>query len=137
MASFVFNDFKAKVYSGAVKLSDYSNYKLALIGSYTPSNTITDVNQILTGNQITIGGGYVGPVKLNAARAVAYNDGKRIIADDIVWNNSSIAANGAFIYIERGSELIVVSYIDFGNQITSVNGTFAVALATNGFLQTP
>ena len=127
--------FKAEILQGIHDSAD--TYKIALytsaatLGATTTAYSAT--NEVV-GTGYTIGGTTLSGFNVTTSGTTAILD----FATDPSWANASITARGALIYNSSKSNKAVY-VLDFGSDITSTNGTFAVTLpapdATNGLIR--
>ena len=127
--------FKAEILQGIHDSAD--TYKMAL---YTSAATLGASTTAYSATNEVVGTGYTaGGVTLSGFNVTT--SGTTAILDfttDPSWANASITARGALIYNSSKSNKAVY-VLDFGSDITSTNGTFAVTLpepdATNGLIR--
>ena len=127
--------YKAEVLQGIHDAAD--TYKIALytnaaiLGASTTAYTTT--NEVV-GIGYTAGGAKLSGFNVTTSGTTAILD----FATDPFWENATITARGALIYNSSKSNKAVY-VLDFGSDITSTNGTFAVTLpapdATNGLIR--
>lgn len=127
--------YKAEILQGIHDAAD--TYKIAL---YTSAATLgASTTAYTTANEV-IGIGYTaGGVTLSGFNVTT--SGTTAILDfttDPSWANATITARGALIYNSSKSNKAVY-VLDFGSDITSTNGTFAITLpapdAANGLIR--
>ena len=127
--------FKAEILQGIHDSAD--TYKMAL---YTSAATLGAATTEYSATNEVVGTGYTaGGVTLSGFNVTT--SGTTAILDfatDPSWANASITARGALIYNSSKSNKAVY-VLDFGSDITSTNGTFAVTLpepdAINGLIR--
>ena len=127
--------FKAEILQGIHDSAD--TYKMAL---YTSVATLGASTKEYSATNEVVGTGYTaGGVTLSGFNVTT--SGTTAILDfttDPFWANATITARGALIYNSSKSNKAVY-VLDFGSDITSTNGTFAVTLpepdATNGLIR--
>lgn len=116
--------YKAEVLQGIHDAAD--TYKIAL---YTSAATLGAATTAYTTTNEVVGTGYTaGGVTLSGFNVTT--SGTTAILDfttDPFWENATITARGALIYNSSKSNKAVY-VLDFGSDITSTNGTFAVTL---------
>ena len=118
--------YKAEVLQGIHDAAD--TYKIALytnaaiLGASTTAYTTT--NEVV-GIGYTAGGATLSGFNVTTSGTTAILD----FATDPSWANASITARGALIYNSSKSNKAVY-VLDFGSDITSTNGTFAITLPT-------
>lgn len=103
--------------------------------TYTP-NQDTDAFWNVATNEIT-GTGYTAGGKKLTSPTVTYEAGTNEIrcdAADIEWTASTFTARYAVFYKNTGTSSTspVVSYIDFGENVTVTAGTFKITLGAEG-----
>lgn len=118
--------YKAEVLQGIHDAAD--TYKIAL---YTNAATLGAATTTYTTANEVVGVGYTaGGVTLSGFNVTT--SGTTAILDfttDPFWENATITARGALIYNSSKSNKAVY-VLDFGSDITSTNGTFAITLPT-------
>jgi len=57
-------------------------------------------------------------------------------AADVTWSSSSITARGAVVYKDTGTDAtsLLICYIDFGQDYTSLNGDFKITWNSEGII---
>lgn len=133
MASLIFNSGLYDALTGAIDF-DTDTFKCMLVTSaYTPNKTThtkrSNVTNEIVGTGYTAGGA--------AATVGVTNDTANTRIDvscgAVSWASATITARGAVYYKSRGgasSADELVAYIDFGSDITSTAGTFALSAST-------
>ncbi len=118
--------FKAEILQGIHDSAD--TYKMAL---YTNAATLGAATTAYAATNEVVGAGYTsGGATLSGFNVTT--SGTTAILDfttDPSWENATITARGALIYNSSKSNKAVY-VLDFGSDITSTNGTFAVTLPT-------
>ncbi|AGP64930.1 Gp27 protein [Mycobacterium intracellulare subsp. yongonense 05-1390] len=108
--------------------SDTLNVML-LTSSYVPSDTHRYLSD-LTGE--AVGTGYTSGGKTLTGVTVTYNTGTKTLtvdADDISWSSSTLTARyAAIVDVTPGSASTnpLISYVDFGADVSDTNGTFQI-----------
>ena len=127
--------FKAEILQGIHDSAD--TYKMALytsVATLGASTTAYSATNEVVGTGYTLGGTTLSGFNVTTSGTTAILD----FATDPSWDNASITARGALIYNSSKSNKAVY-VLDFGSDITSTNGTFAVTLpapdATNGLIR--
>lgn len=116
------NSYKEEILEGTHEAAD--TYKLAL---FTNAATLGASTTAYSTTNEVVGTGYTaGGVTLAGFSAAL--DGSTAILDfsDASWANSTITARGCLIYNSSKSDAAVL-VLDFGQDYTSTNGTFAIA----------
>jgi predicted DsbA family dithiol-disulfide isomerase len=101
------------------------------IALYTNAATLNaDTTVYSTDNEVS-GTGYDAGTKVITASTVASGDGVGFVNfSDAAWASSSFTARGALIYnATQGNKAVMV--LDFGDDKTSNNSTFTVAMPAN------
>ena len=118
--------FKAEILQGIHDGAD--TYKMALFTSVATLGTSTTAysatNEVV-GTGYTIGGTTLSGFNVTTSGTTAILD----FTTDPSWENATITARGALIYNSSKSNKAVY-VLDFGSDITSTNGTFAITLPT-------
>jgi len=140
MADVIYNAFKYR------QLGDTSitpinlktdTIKIALVtSSYTPNidshDFFDDVTNEVVGTGYTAGG---NTLTVTTSQDNTDNEGV-FDAADTSWSTSTITARGAVIYKSTGtaSTSPLICYIDFGLNVVSLAGTFAITFAAEGII---
>ena len=118
--------FKAEILQGIHDSAD--TYKMAL---YTNAATLgASTTAYATTNEVvgigyTAGGATLSGFNVTTSGTTAILD----FTTDPFWENATITARGALIYNSSKSNKAIY-VLDFGSDITSTNGTFAITLPT-------
>lgn len=113
-------------------------YKLAL---YTSTADLSKDTTTYTISGEVVGTGYVAGGQALTIFQVPTSSGSTAFCNfsDVSWPSSTIAANGALIYLADGVNNPAVAVLDFGATKTSTNSTFMVnfpvATASNAILR--
>jgi len=135
--SLTYTSFYYDVCTGAIDL-DTNTFKMLLVTySYVPDKTHgkrSDITNEITGTGYTAGGNACTPT------VTQDNTNSRVTIDLVVtsWPSSTITARGGVVYKSRGgapSADELVCYLDFGADVSSTAGTFAVLVADPMVLQ--
>ena len=135
--SLTYTSFYYDICTGAVDL-DTDTFKMLLVtSSYTPDKIHDKRNDIT--NEVS-GTGYTAGGNAVTVTVAQDNTNSRVTIDFTVtsWTSSTITARGGVIYKSRGgasSADELVCYLDFGDDVTSSAGTFAVLVADPMVLQ--
>jgi hypothetical protein len=142
MPSLVYNSFMRDIATGQVDC-DTDTFKMMLVTStYTASKSHAKRSDIT--NEVAAGSGYTtggNACALTVAATDNVNNDVEISFSVTSWTSATITARAGVIYKSRnpavpsGDEL--VGYVDFGSNITSTNGTFAVTVSTPLSLTNP
>jgi hypothetical protein len=133
MASMIYNSFLDDVFRGNVDL-DSDTFKCMLVtSSYTPDKD-THLKRSSVTNEV-VGTGYTagGAVAAVTVTKDTANDRIDTSLGAISLPTATITARGAVYYKSRGGASSVdelVAYIDFGADIVSTAGTFALTAST-------
>lgn len=138
MANVVFNSFKRdNAISNINLLTD--TIKLMLVTSaYTP-NQDTHTKRSDVTNEV-VGTGYTAGGVALANKTVTQNNTTNSAdfdADDITIASATITARGAVLYKSRGGASTadeLIGYLDFGSDIISTAGNFAITFNAVGIL---
>jgi hypothetical protein len=133
MASLIYNSMPDDMAKGAIDF-DTDTFKVILVtSSYTPNKDThdrrDDVTNEVTGTGYTAGG---ATCTVTVTKDTA-NDKVTISLGAVSWTSSTITARAAVYYKARGgasSADELVAYNDFGSNISTTGGTFAVAAST-------
>lgn len=113
--------------------------KIMLCTSAYVPNQDTHVYLSSVTSEVANGNGYTTGGKALANKAVTYDSATNTIkidADDVQWNNATMTARYAVIYDDTPATSAtkpLLAYFDFGQDVSSTNGTFKLAFdATNG-----
>ena len=97
--------------------------------SYTPDQDTHEHKDNVT-NEVS-GPGYTAGGATLSNKSVSYTAGTNVAkfdADDVSWSSSTITARYAVIYDSTGvdSTSPLIGYVDFGQDISTSNGTFQI-----------
>ena len=135
--SLTYTSFYYDTCTGAIDL-DTDTFKMLLVtSSYTAAKTHDRRNDIT--NEVS-GTGYTAGGNAVTVTVAQDNTNSRVTVDFTVtsWTSSTITARGGVIYKSRGgasSADELVCYLDFGADVRSSAGTFAVLVADPMVLQ--
>ena len=135
--SLTYTSFYYDTCTGAIDL-DTDTFKMLLVtSSYTAAKTHDRRNDIT--NEVS-GTGYTAGGNAVTVTVAQDNTNSRVTIDFTVtsWTSSTITARGGVIYKSRGgasSADELVCYLDFGDDVSSSAGTFAVLVADPMVLQ--
>jgi hypothetical protein len=134
MASLVYNSAVRDNATGAIDY-DTDTFKCMLVTSaYSPNKDThdkrDDVTNEVTGTGYTAGG---ATVTATVGAVDTTNDRVDVTFSNPSWSTATITARAAVIYKSRGgasSADELVAYVDFGSDVTSTAGTFAVTFSS-------
>lgn len=129
----IFNQFKEYLGDGTIDM-DNDTFKIVLLSdSYTPSGA-HDVkadltNELATGDGYTAGGATLSGVTWNHSAGTVTFD-----ATDVSWTSATFTARYAVIYDDSPTSPAdpLVCLIDFGENMSVTNGTFAIQFNASG-----
>lgn len=132
MASLIYNSCIDDVARGNIDF-DTNSFKAMLVSTYTPNKDTHDKRDDVT-NEVT-GTGYTagGVATVCTVSKDTATDRVTIQFAAVSWTSSTITARGLVIYKSLGgaaSADALVAYNDFGSDVSSSGGTFAVAAST-------
>jgi hypothetical protein len=133
MASLIYNSAPDQMVRGHIDF-DSNTFKAMLVTStYTPNKDTHDFRNHVT-NEVS-GTGYTagGATSTVTVTKDTANDRVTIQFGAISWASSTITARGCVYYRSRGgasSADELICYADFGSDVSSSGGTFAVAAST-------
>jgi hypothetical protein len=134
MASLIYNSCIDDTARGNIDF-DTNTFKAMLVtSSYTPNKDTHDKRDDVT-NEVANGNGYStgGATSTVTVTKDTANDKVTIQFGAVSWATSTITARGCVYYKSRGgasSADELVAYNDFGSDVSSTGGTFAVAAST-------
>ena len=134
MASTVYNSFKEQLLNGTFNLTS-DTVKVALVASsYTPNIDSHTAYSDLT-NEVSGTGYSAGGATLGSQTVTQDNTNDRGVFDgaDTSWTTSTITARAAVLYDSTASKLLIC-YVDFGSDYTTVGGTLAITWSSSGIL---
>jgi len=133
MASLVYNSCIRDAVVGSIDF-DTDTFKMLLVtSSYTASKSHSkrsDITNEVTGTGYTTGG---NACSVSVAAVDNVNNDVEISFTVTSWTSATITARAGVIYKSRGgasSADELVGYVDFGSDVSSTNGTFAVTVST-------
>jgi hypothetical protein len=134
MASLVYNSAIRDMITGAVDM-DTDTFKMMLVTStYTAAKSHAKRSDVT--NEVAAGGGYTtggNACTVSVAATDNANNDVEISFTVTSWTSATITARAGVIYKSRGgasSADELIGYVDFGSDVTSTNGTFAVTVST-------
>ena len=137
MADVVFNSAKVDLANGNI---DWVNdtIKVMLVNGYTPDQDAHNFIDDVSGDEIS-GTGYTAGGKALANKTNTQdntNNRAKLDADDVVWTNSTLTADGAVYYKDTGtpSTSPVLKYLDFGGAKSSTADDFTIQHHADGVL---
>lgn len=135
--SIVYNSMMRDVVTGAIDFDTDTNFYMMLVtSSYTPSKSHdrkNDITNEVSGTGYTAGG---NACSVSVAATDNTNNDVEISFTVTSWTSATITARGGVIYKRAGTlgvddaSMPLVGYVDFGGNVTSTNGTFAVTIST-------
>lgn len=137
MASLTYNRGKLAILKGEIDLLN-DDIKVALVtDSYSPDKDADEFFDDVT-NEVS-GTGYTAGGKSLASKAVTQddvNDRAEFDADDLQWVVATITARACVVYYDTGvaATSILIAYIDFGEDFSTVAETFTIEWDSEGIL---
>jgi hypothetical protein len=133
MASIIYNSCLDDAAKGNINFGSDSFKVLLVTSAYTPDKD-THLKRSAITNEVT-GTGYTAGGTATTATVTkdTANDRVDISFSNPSWASSTITARAAVIYKSRGGAASadeLVGYVDFGADVTSTNGTFAVTISS-------
>ncbi len=134
MASLIYNSAIDEMARGDIDF-DTNTFKAMLVtSSYTPNKDTHGFRDDVT-NEAPATGNYVagGETSTVTVTKDTANDKVTIQFGAVTWSSSTITARGCVYYKARGGAASgdeIVAYNDFGSDVSSSGGTFAVAAST-------
>ena len=133
MASLIYNSCIRDAVTGAIDF-DTDTFKMLLVTStYTAVKSHDkrdDITNEVSGTGYTAGG---NACSVSVAAVDNTNNDVEISFTVTSWTSATITARAGVIYKSRGgasSADELVGYVDFGSDVSSTNGTFAVTVST-------
>lgn len=134
MPSLVYNSCIRDAVVGNIDF-DTDTFKAVLVTSSYAANKAhsrrsPDVTNEVTGTGYTAGG---NACTVSVAATDNTNNDIEISFTIASWSSATITARAAVIYKSRGGAATadeLVGYVDFGSDVASTNGTFAVTVST-------
>jgi len=133
MASLIYNSCLYDMTVGAIDFDTDTFYVMLVTSLYAPNKDGHSKRSDVT-NEVS-GTGYTSGGQSSAVTVVQDNtlDRVNVVFADVSWPSSTITAKGAVIYKRRGGASSLdelVAYVDFGSDVTSTNGTYAVSFSS-------
>ena len=134
MASLIYNSAIDEMARADIDF-EVDTFKAMLVtSSYTPNKDTHDFRDDVT-NEVANGNGYTtgGATSTVTVTKDTANDKVTIQFGAVSWATSTITARGCVYYKSRGgasSADELVAYNDFGSDVSSSGGTFAIAAST-------
>lgn len=134
MASLIYNSALGDAFKGNIDF-DSDTFKVLLVTSSYSPNKDTHTKRSDVTNEVASGGGYTtgGAAATVTVNVDTANDRTDVSLGSASWTTATITARGAVYYKSRGgasSADELIAYIDFGGDIVSTNGTFALTAST-------
>lgn len=132
--SFIYNKAVEKIVRGLIDFDDDA-FKIALVSGAAQDTTLEKVNydffnditqELATGNGYDDRRGTTPSITLNGNNV-------EIDFTPVSWTQASLTASGAILYAHKGADDAanpVVAYLNFGNNVTSSDGTFTVSITS-------
>lgn len=136
MANAIFNSYKRDLMTASLNLSA-DTIKLMLVTSAYVPNIDTHAKRSDVTNEV-VGAGYTAGGVVLAGKTVTIDtatDRAVFNADDVTIPAATITARGAVIYKSRGgasSADEIITYLDFGSDITSTAANFLITFDVAG-----
>jgi len=134
MASLIYNNALWEAAKGNIDFDTDTFYGMLVTSSYAPNkdtdNRRDDVTNEITGTGYTAGG---AAATVTIAAIDTTNDRIEVTLGALSWATSTLTARGCVYYKHRGgasSADELIAYIDFGSDISSMGGTFALSAST-------
>lgn len=104
--------------------------------SYSPNRDTHRYKSSVTGE--AVGTGYTAGGLTLASKTVTYTAGQFSVAldcADLVWSAATVTARYLVFYVSTGTDSTspLLSYVDFGADVTATGGSFTATLPTAGF----
>lgn len=132
--SFIYNAAVDKIVRGQVDF-DTDSFEIALLSGAAQDTTVEKVNFDFMNDitsELSIGNGYDD--RRSTTPSISQNGNNlEIDFSAVSWTNASITASGAVIICNKGADDAanpVVAYLNFGNNVTSSDGTFTVSITS-------
>jgi len=134
----VYNRYKEAAEKGEIDLLS-DNIKCILVSGYTFDADNHQYYSDVSGSEIS-GTGYTAGGQSLSNKSVTRDDANDVAifdADDVVWANSSISADGAILYKDTGtaSSSPLIAYYPFGETKVSSDSNFTVQWGSDGILR--
>jgi hypothetical protein len=134
MASLIYNSAIDEMARGDIDFDTDTFNAMLVTSSYTPNKDTHEFRDDVT-NEAPATGNYVAGGETSAVTVTkdTANDKVTIQFGAVTWSSSTITARGCVYYKSRGgasSADELVAYNDFGSDVSSSGGTFAVAAST-------
>jgi hypothetical protein len=134
MASLIYNSAIDEMARGDIDFDTDTFNAMLVTSSYTPNKDTHEFRDDVT-NEAPATGNYVAGGEASAVTVTkdTANDKVTIQFGAVTWSSSTITARGCVYYKSRGgasSADELVAYNDFGSDVSSSGGTFAVAAST-------
>lgn len=134
MPSVIYHSALRDLFTGAIDADTDSFRAMLVTSAYAPDKDAHDRRNDVEGAEVE-GPGYVaGGAEAALSVAIdAANDRVEITLGAVSWPSATITARGLVYYKSRGGGAAadeLVAFIDFGTDVASTNGTFAVTAST-------
>lgn len=132
MASLVYYSCPLDTAKGNIDFDTDTFYLMLVTSGYVP-NANTNTKRSDVTNEVAAGGGYAtGGQQVTVASVTRAGDTTSIVFNNVLWDPATITAAAGVIYKHRGGLATadeLVGYLDFGGDISSVNGPFEVTMS--------
>ena len=133
-----YNSYKLNTLDGAIDLENDTIKVMLLTSSYTADIDADAFIDDVSANEIS-GTGYTAGGQVLAGKTTTQDntDDEGVFdATDLNWSTSTITARYGVLYKDTGtpSTSPLIAYIDFGENKTSVSGTFGITWNAEGII---
>jgi hypothetical protein len=136
--SFVYGLALRQFVNGGINFAGDTIKAMLTTGAYVPAQDTHEFRSAVT-NEVTGTGYTAGGVALTG-KTVTYDAATNTLtldADDPAWANSTITARYLVFYKDTGVATTspLISYVDFGADVSSTNAAFTYQLPASGLVQ--
>lgn len=132
--SFIYNKAVEKIVRGLIDFDD-DIFKIALVSGAAQDTTLEKVNYDFFNDitqELATGNGY-DDRRATTPSITLNGNNVEIDFTAVSWTQASLTASGAILYAHKGADDSanpVVAYLNFGNNVTSSDGTFTVSITS-------
>jgi len=124
--------------SKEINFSADSVKAMLVTSAWTPNQDTHRYKSSVTNE--AVGTGYTAGGKALTGKTITYTAGSNTLAldcDDLIWTTATVQARYLVFYVDTGTAATspLISYVDFGADVTSTGGSFTATIPAAGFAQ--
>lgn len=130
----IFSATPLRAFEKYIDLDSDTTKCMLCTSSYTPNQVVdawrSSVTNEVEGTGYTAGGATITNTSVSTSDLVTKFDG-----DDVQWENSTITARYAVLYLSDVLSFPLLCYVDFGEDKSSINGLFKIEWHAHGIFK--